>query len=531
MTNNNDTSKMKRVICLYRESTLKQVEKDDIPMPVQKKNCVEFAEAKGWEIVDEKEESGVSGFKKTAKERDKLQEIQHAALLGKFEVLLVFMFDRLGRRDEETPHIVEWFVEQGIEVWSVTEGQQRFEHHVDKLTNYIRFWQASGESIKTSIRTKAALAELVERGRFRGGVAPYGYKLVPSGIINKKNHEVFALEINAEEAPVMSLIFNLCVNEGYGSLRIANYLREAGVRTRKGDCFTNTTIWHMLHNVTYTGVLRNGESHSEVIPELQIINEDIFRRAQEILDARMNKSTDGTVPLSTKGHSLFSRNIFCGHCGGRLVLTTNGKRKVIDERGGVTEVPKMRYICYNKTRLHNCRGQTGYTAPKLDGIVEEIVLRLFEHIQDTPQSDLVNNEILVKQDIERVALTSAKDAYTKHQKEYNTYKSEVIKAIQGESKFSADILNELLTASKTAMEQAERDIVQHQKALDDGSQLYQEVQQNVQRLLTWADLYRNSSMSSKRMIISQLIKAVRVKRDYEIEIDFNIAYDQYCMGI
>ena len=29
-------------------------------------------------------------------------------------------------------------VKQGIAVWSVKEGEQRFENHVDKLTNYIR---------------------------------------------------------------------------------------------------------------------------------------------------------------------------------------------------------------------------------------------------------------------------------------------------------------------------------------------------------------------------------------------------------
>ena len=73
---------------------------------------------------------------------------------GKFDILLVFMFDRLGRRDDETPFIVEWFTKQGIEVWSVNEGQQRFDTHVDKLMNYIRYWQASGESLKTSVRTR-----------------------------------------------------------------------------------------------------------------------------------------------------------------------------------------------------------------------------------------------------------------------------------------------------------------------------------------------------------------------------------------
>ena len=149
----------KRVYTLYRVSTIGQVEKDDIPM--QKEACHEFAERQGWEIVKEFSEKGVSGFKKSAKDRDQLQLLQQAAAAGEFDILLVFMFDRLGRRDDETPFIVEWFTKQGVEVWSVNEGQQRFDSHVDKLMNYIRYWQASGESIKTSIRTRTRIEQLM----------------------------------------------------------------------------------------------------------------------------------------------------------------------------------------------------------------------------------------------------------------------------------------------------------------------------------------------------------------------------------
>ena len=95
----------KRVYTLYRVSTIEQVEKDDIPM--QKEACHEFAERQGWEIVKEFSEKGVSGFKKSAKDRDQLQLLQQAAAAGEFDVLLVFMFDRLGRRDDETPFTVE----------------------------------------------------------------------------------------------------------------------------------------------------------------------------------------------------------------------------------------------------------------------------------------------------------------------------------------------------------------------------------------------------------------------------------------
>ena len=64
-----------------------------------------------------------------------------------FDVLLVFMFDRLGRRDDETPFVVEWFAKQGIRIFSVKEGEQKFESHTDSLINYIRYWQSEGESV------------------------------------------------------------------------------------------------------------------------------------------------------------------------------------------------------------------------------------------------------------------------------------------------------------------------------------------------------------------------------------------------
>lgn len=196
-----------RVYALYRVSTLGQVEKDDIPM--QKQACHEFAKSQGWEIVKEYSEKGVSGFKVSAKDRDAIQDIQKSALAEKFDILLVFMFDRLGRREDETPFVVEWFVKNGIEVWSAREGQQRFDTHVDKLTNYIRFWQASGESIKTAIRTKTRLGQLTQEGRFCGGTPPFGYRLEKLGRVNKKNHEVYDLVIDEREAELVRKIFDL----------------------------------------------------------------------------------------------------------------------------------------------------------------------------------------------------------------------------------------------------------------------------------------------------------------------------------
>ena len=166
---------MKKVYCLYRVSTQGQVEKDDIPM--QREACREFVKSKGWIITKEFSEKGVSGFKISSENREAMQAIKKAAIAKAFDVLLVFMFDRLGRRDDETPFVVEWFVKNGIEVWSVVEGEQKFDDHIDKLLNYIRYWQSSGESLKTSIRTKTRMEQMVKEGYFVGGTPPYGYKL------------------------------------------------------------------------------------------------------------------------------------------------------------------------------------------------------------------------------------------------------------------------------------------------------------------------------------------------------------------
>lgn len=319
----------KRVYCLYRVSTLGQVEKDDIPM--QKQCCREFAERQGWEIIKEISEKGVSGFKVSVKNRDAVMEIQQDAALGKFDILLVYMFDRLGRKDDETPFVVEWFVRNGIEVWSTIEGQQRFDNHVDKLMNYIRYWQASGESIKTSIRTKTRLGQIVQEGRFRGGVVPYGYRLEKQGRMNKKNHEVNEIVVDEREAAVVRLIFDKYVNEGYGTQRMVKYLLAEGIRNRKGENFASTTLNHMMKNVMYVGILRSGESQSEVFPELQIIDADTFERAQKIRQDRTQHK--GEFPFSSKGKALLAGRVYCGHCGHPLTpASANGRPNQIGER-------------------------------------------------------------------------------------------------------------------------------------------------------------------------------------------------------
>lgn len=240
---------MKRVYCLYRVSTLGQVEKDDIPM--QRQACHAFAEKQGWQIIAEFSEKGVSGFKQSAEQREALVAIKQAAILKKFDVLLVFMFDRLGRRDDETPFVVEWFVKNGIAVWSVMEGEQRFENHVDKLLNYIRFWQSSGESIKTALRTRVRMEQLIQENGYVGGTAPYGYRLCKLGRVNKRGFEVHDLLMDPAKAEVIKTIFRLYCEEDMGPYRIAVHLTQQGELTRRGTQWNAASVRNILGNAIY----------------------------------------------------------------------------------------------------------------------------------------------------------------------------------------------------------------------------------------------------------------------------------------
>ena len=426
---------MKRVYCLYRVSTKGQVEKDDIP--AQKQACHEFvAEKPDWSIEREFSEKGVSGFKVAAKDRDAIQDLQKAAVEEKFDVLLVFMFDRIGRKEDETPFVVEWFARQGIEVWSVKEGQQRFDNHVDKLLNYIRFWQASGESIKTSIRTRTRMEQLVKEGHFKGGVAPYGYRLVHKGRVNKRGREVYDLEVDEYESVIVRKIYHLHSQFGMGPQTIARQLTERGILSRSGKNFVAPSIRNILTNPIYRGVLRFGDTKSEPFEHLRIIGDEVFFRSQELMEQRSRKcEKQRKIPRRLAKNCLLVGNIFCGHCGGRLVTSTAGTKY---KRSNGEEVYRRwwRYLCYNRVRHKGeCCGQTGYSAERIDEAATECVRKLLDSLRKVSAQAVVESRYGTAVSDLKHERDEAKRIVLKQEKDIAALKAELAPSLRGESSF------------------------------------------------------------------------------------------------
>lgn len=514
----------KRVYALYRVSTKGQVDINENDIPMQRDSCREFVDSHpGWELTREFKELGVSGFKVSAKDRDQIQEIQEDALRGLFDILLVFMFDRLGRRDDETPFVVEWFVKQGVEVWSVKEGQQRFDNHVDKLLNYLRYWQASGESIKTSVRVKTRMEQLTEEGYFTGGTVPYGYQLVNKGRKNKKDKEVYDIEIVPAEAAVVKEIFFKYVNEGFGAQRISKYLSSVGVKGRKGKNIPNTSIINILKNETYIGFIHNGNAKSKKKPELVIIDDDTFMRAQELIKQRTNKHSD--VPLNLKGSALLSGKVYCGHCRNRLTLTTSsGSYSRIDR---ARKFIRARYCCHYRVRHPDeCDGQAGYGVKTLDEMVEVIIKLQFAKIKAKAGSDVIAKQQAREIDFASARYESAKKQALEKKKNLQDLKAEMLKIIQGESKFNVDMLNELIEENSAQLKEAEENMLAAQAELEGLQDTLKRVEQEYEQLLSWADAYEQCSFDARKMIIAQFVKAVYVHKGYELEIEFNVSFEE-----
>lgn len=522
---------MNKVYCLYRVSDQGQVEKDDIPM--QKIACHSFAAEHGWEIVQEFSEKGVSGYKLTLQERDALLKIREDTLVGKFDILLVYMFDRIGRRDDETPFVVEWFVRNGIAVWSVCEGEQRFDNHVDKLTNYIRYWQAAGESAKIAERTRTRIRQLTAEGAYTGGVCPFGYGLVRGQRCNKKKQPLYDLQIDEKEAAVVQLIFEKVVKNGYGIHRMTNYLNENGYRTRKGKRWSPSTVARILQNPIYTGVLHKGGVESDQLPELQIIDQDIFQSSQEIRESRNSTVAQSrTVPMQTRGVTLLSGFLYCGHCGARINGTSQS-RQYTRKDGSVQNYSSHRYRCNGSVdgEPTQCDGQHIYDAEIVDGTFKKVIIAILDQLESLSADAILERKYRIAISARRKAVEEVRVKLLQHRQDYDTLRGEIARALQGKSQFDCKLLQSVLNDTERRIEQTKESLLSLENQMKDVDQLRREIGLNQQKYTDLKECFVSGTMEEKKMLLSQMIERVELKSRYEMKITLSPSFDQFLDGL
>lgn len=515
----------KRAALAYRVSTKGQVDHDDIPM--QKIACRKFAQQQGWRVVQEKAEKGVSGSKVSASKRDVIQELRTAASNKEFDILLVYMFDRLGRIESETPFVLEWFVQHGIEMWSTHEGQQRIESHGDKLMNYIRFWQAAGESEKTSMRTRDRIRQIVSSGHYAGGFVPYGYRAVNKGRVNKRDQPVKDLEIDPEEAAWVREVFEKVANEGASGYAMARMLNERGLRTRQGAKFQSVNIRRLIRHEGYTGYIMTKAARSEFMPQLQIVDGDLFTKANERMDSRCKYAAENKNAAKKSGNpTLLAGIVVCAHCGAKMSAFLHTDRYKLAD-GSIREKVQAKYNCYQRGQhLRECDGQSLYLAERVDGVVLALVDQMFQQIKQEPYDRSIEQRIR-QQDAEwnRKKQAAEKKIQAARHKQQR-YEEEIVRCLDGQSAFAEATLARLIQQAEAEVQQAKNEYAELLKN-DSSRTTVQQIRKYYDEFLGWANEFDLASIPRKRTILAQLLEKVEVGKGYRVRIVVRGSYQQF----
>lgn len=323
---------VKPKVCAYtRVSTDNEEQKHSLQNQIKyweeklKKPEFDFVEI----FVDE----GRSG---TSDKRPEFQRMIKKALRGEIDVIYTKNISRFSRNVVDLLKYTRMLSEAGVDVVFDENGSLNLNSAGGQIMLTVLAGVAEMEVQNTSDHIKHTLNAKMEKGIPVGQPNPYGY--------DWENGE---LKINEDEAQWVRFIFEKYV-EGWGGKTIANELTKRGVPTRRqGKKWYDTTILQIIKNEKYKGYLVQGktitvspigkvrkknrgiaaihQSAEKTIPP--IVSEELWEKAQKILDGRCESYADGRQRGNIGGsaHYAFSGLVYCGYCGGKLTRRTLGR--------------------------------------------------------------------------------------------------------------------------------------------------------------------------------------------------------------
>ena len=305
-----------KIAAYCRVSTEKEAQIDSLEKQIEFFN--EFTKKNGYELYKLYADEGISG--KQIKHRKQFQQMMKDAKAKKFERVVVKDVSRFARNTVDLLQSIRELKSYGIQVDFLNNGEVMEGGSEFILT--ILGAMAQQESANMSKRVKFGKDITAKKGRVPNLV--FGYDKIPG--------EKYTLKINEEEAKIVKEIFESYVYKGIGTTKIAWNLNDRGIRTKKTKSkWVQTSIVRMLKNPIYTGRVTNKKSEvtdfitgtrkelpeEEWIvverPEMRIISDELFNRAQELLEQRSNEFKLNNKREKTE--YVFSTLIYCKHCG------------------------------------------------------------------------------------------------------------------------------------------------------------------------------------------------------------------------
>lgn len=478
-------------------------------LETQKEFFLEYTKRTGDNLIKLYADEGISGTK--IKNRKEFQRMLADAEKGLFDMVVVKDISRFARNTVDLLQSVRKLKALGIETQFLTANMTSMGNSEFVLTIFGAL--AQEESANTSKRIKFGKKMNAEKGRVPNIV--YGY--------DKTIGDYFNLSINEEEAKVIRQMYKWYTEEGFGGAKIANMLNERGVKTKRGNNWSQNSVCRILTNEIYTGKIINGKEEvadfltgqrkekdeSEwlvtIRPELRIIDDETFDRAQEILKGRHDSFKMTHERQSNK--YLFSTLIKCKDCGWSFRRTVRQYKNTY-----------VRWVCSG----HNGRGAD--SCPNAITVDEEELIQVLqEYFQDVLSKKKKVIDHVIKE-FQRVY--KAKDENIEYEKELNAELNKLRKSrekymnMYTDDLISREELNEKIGGMRKEIERLENEQKMVSYNLTKGEQLEAILNSTFKEMEDIADVHEMTNTQLKR-----LINKIEVDKDGNVDIYLRLIGD------
>lgn len=397
-----------KVYTYRRVSTELQI--DGYSLSAQDEMLKAYADMHGYQIVGSYSDEGKSGKNITARTefRRMLEDIRTQK--DGVRYVMVFKLSRFGRNSADIISSLQYIQDFGVDLICVKDGVCS-EAGSGKLI--INVLAAVAEIERENIReqTMAGREQKAREGKWNGGFAPYGYKLVDGALI-----------IAEDEAEAVRIIFDKFVHTDMGYVGVAKYLQDFNISKKsrqngKLTIFSADMVKKILDNPVYMGKIAYGRTKTEKVAgerneyrrvtnkeyEIHegmhegIVSEEIFYQAQ--------KKRQETTRKLEKKHDLEHEHILsgivkCPKCGAGMYGNISRTRK----KDGTFYKTNYQYGCKHRLAVfgHKCDYRKTYNEKKIDDAVAEIIIGLvkkksFADVLKRKIDDSVDVEELKKQ--------------------------------------------------------------------------------------------------------------------------------------
>ena len=478
-------------------------------LETQKEFFLEYTKRTGDNLIKLYADEGISGTK--IKNRKEFQRMLADAEKGLFDMVVVKDISRFARNTVDLLQSVRRLKSLGIETQFLTANMTSMGNSEFVLTIFGAL--AQEESANTSKRIKFGKKMNAEKGRVPNIV--FGY--------DKTIGDYFNLSINENEAKAIRQIFQWYTEEGYGGSKIANMLNERGIKTKRGNNWSQNSVCRILTNEIYTGKIINGKEEiadfltgqrkekdeSEwlvtIRPELRIIEDEVFDKAQDILKGRHDSFKITHERQSNK--YLFSTLIKCKECGWSFRRTVRQYKNTY-----------VRWVCSG----HNGKGADSCpNAVTVDE--EELIQALQEYFQEilSKKKKVINYVI---KEFQRVY--KAKDENIEYEKQLNTELNRLRKSrekymdMYTDDLISREELNEKIGGMRKEIERLENELKMVSYHLTKGEQLEAILNSTFKQLEDITDVHEMTNAQLKR-----LIQKIEVDKEGNVDIYLRLIGD------